>query len=306
MYLVVALAYLNMGLNLVEGTKTTDEKIERLSKQLVAMSSQLKSLITEMETLKAEVIGKGNSHAAIMAKDKNKISNNTDLEERVAALEEQMIAVTGDVTDLDEQVENAEAQIVLLKSDQILQDQRLLELEDDTEVIEGNIEQIENNINSLQTNDNSLNASVLTLEESVIILHETDNEMNSQNDALARSVTDINVRLIKLEVEGTVAFNADLGSYDTLPVGSTVIFLDVNENHGNAYDSTTGEFVVPSGGTGLYYFFTHFIVQDGLSATFRIEHNGAAICDAAEDETEGGDQPATSCGAVVLLAEGKV
>ena len=74
-----------------------------------------------------------------------------------------MIIVTGDVADLDQQVENAEAQILLLKSDQVLQDQRILELEDDAEVIEENIEQIENNINSLQSNVNSLNVTVLTL-----------------------------------------------------------------------------------------------------------------------------------------------
>ena len=62
--------------------------------------------------------------------------------------------------------------------------------------------------------------------------------------------------------------------------------------------------MVPSGGAGLYYFFVHFLIQDGLYVTFRIEHNGAALCDAVGDETEGGDMPATSCAAVVLLAEG--
>ena len=45
--------------------------------------------------------------------------------------------------------------------------------------------------------------------------------------------------------------------------------------------------------------------NDGLYAIFRVEHNGAAICDAVADETEGGDMPATSCAAAVLLAEGK-
>ena len=304
MFLVVVLVCLNISVNVVEGTKTTEEMIEDFSKQLVAMNSQLRSLITDVDTLKTEIHNGRSAHVPVMRNNK-KNNNNTDLEERVAALEEQMIVVIGDVIDLGEQVENAEAQIVLLKSDQVLQDQRLLELEDDTDVIEGNIEQIENNINSLQANDNSLNASLLALEESVIILHETDNEINAQIDTLSGSVTDINEKLIKLEVEGTIAFNAEIGSYDTLPVGSTVIFSEVKENQGNAYDSTTGQFVVPSGGAGLYYFFAHFIVQDGLYATFRIEHNGAAVCDAAEDESEGGDQPATSCGAVVLLAEGK-
>ena len=292
MFRAVVFFCFNINVNMVEGTKTTEEKIEHLSKQLSAMNSQLKSLITEMETLKVEVTNGGSAHVPIKANNKNN-RNNTDLEERVAALEEQMIVVTGDVADLGEQVENAEAQIVLLKSDQVLQDQRLLELEDDTDVIEGNIDQIEDNINSLQTSDNSLNASVLALEESVIILHETDNEMNSQIDTLTGAVTDIDERLIKLEEEGTIAFNADLGFYETLPVDSTVIFSEVNENHGNAYDSTTGQFVVPSGGAGLYYFFVHFLIQDGLYVTFRIEHNGAALCDSVGDETEGGDMPAT-------------
>ena len=302
-YPVVILVCLNLDLNLVEGAKTTEENIEHLSKQLVAIKSQLKSFITEMEILKTEVLNGENTRVRIKASNNN--NNNTDLEERVAALEEQMVAVTGDVGDLDEQVENAEAQIVLLKSDQVLQDQRLLELEDDTEVIEGDIDQMENNLNSLQSNVNSLNGTVLALEESVVMLQETDNDINVQIDSLSESVADVNENLIKLEVDGTVAFNADLGFYESLPVGSTVIYSEVNENHGNGYDNTTGEFVVPSGGAGLYYFFVHFLIQDGLYATFRIEHNGAAICDAVADESAGGDMPATSCAAMVLLSGGK-
>ena len=77
------------------------------------------------------------------------LKNDSSLEERVVALETQMTAVNeelttiiGNVEDLDQQVKIAETQIVLIKSDQVLQDQKIFELEADAEILETNVQVI--------------------------------------------------------------------------------------------------------------------------------------------------------------------
>ena len=75
----------------------------------------------------------------------------------------------------------------------------------------------------------------------------------------------------------------------------------------NRYDNSTGEFVVPSGGAGLYFLFIDFYVVGGEFARFDIEVNGAVVC-MAEVKTDGtgsavDDYPAT-CGGLALLREG--
>ena len=62
-----------------------------------------------------------------------KMLKDSNLEERMIVLKEQMVNIIEEVDDLDQQVEITQAEIVLIKSDQVLQFQRLVELEDDSE-----------------------------------------------------------------------------------------------------------------------------------------------------------------------------
>ena len=75
------------------------------------------------------------------------------------------------------------------------------------------------------------------------------------------------------------------------------------------YNSSTGEFTVPSGGAGLYFLFIDFYVTGGEWARFDIEVNNAVVCMAeVNTDTTGstGDQYPATCGALVLLREGMI
>lgn len=61
---------------------------------------------------------------------------------------------------------------------------------------------------------------------------------------------------------------------------------------------------MPPGGDGLYYFYAHFHVNGPKFARFDIRRNGGVFCVVREDERNGNDNPASSCGAVVTLVEG--
>ena len=73
------------------------------------------------------------------------------------------------------------------------------------------------------------------------------------------------------------------------------------------YDSGTGEFTVPSGGAGLYYFFIHIQCDRGEQVTVTIRQNEAIFCNAyagIRDENAGSEVHNSSCGGVVGLEEG--
>ena len=58
------------------------------------------------------------------------------------------------------------------------------------------------------------------------------------------------------------------------------------------------------GGDGLYYFYAHFRVNAPKFARLDIRRNGGVFCVVWEDERDGNDSPASSCGAVITLVEG--
>ena len=265
--------------------------------------------------------------------------NNKSLEERVADLENQMALVnevlteiTRNVEDLDQQAEITQAEIVLIKSEQVLQDQKLLELEGDNEVLEANIQEVENSVILLEKSDAELNSAVQNLDsqldqitgtvnenvvaisnlqETVTGLQQTDEthsaditELMSDIITLTGSVNEINTRLDKLDLDGTVAFHVDLGAYSSITIGSVIVYPDVWVNLGNGYNKETGDFTVPSGGAGLYFVYAAFSYNVGHQATFLIESTDGIVCTVNEDETNGGDSAAGSCGAVLVLQEG--
>ena len=59
--------------------------------------------------------------------------NDTTIEERVTILEFQMADLTEDVTDLGDDVDVIDGEVAVILADQVLQDERILELEADSE-----------------------------------------------------------------------------------------------------------------------------------------------------------------------------
>ena len=162
---------------------------------------------------------------------KNEVQmNDTDLEERVTFLEFQMVNVNEELIDVENSVANVEGQITVIFSDQVIQDERLLELEQDMDATALTLEGHDNALQSLEDADNAVNASVEALD----------------------------IRLERMELNGTIAFHAYLGLYDSVPESTVIVFGNVNVNIGNGYDGATGEFTVPPGGDGLYYLYGHF------------------------------------------------
>ena len=59
--------------------------------------------------------------------------NDTTIEERVTILEFQMADLTEEVTDLSEDVDVVDGEVAVILADQVIQDERILELEEDSE-----------------------------------------------------------------------------------------------------------------------------------------------------------------------------
>ena len=73
------------------------------------------------------------------------------------------------------------------------------------------------------------------------------------------------------------------------------------------YDNGTGEFTVPPGGAGLYYFYVHILCDNDEQVTVGMRKNEAIVCYAyagIRDESAVNEAHSTSCGAVVTLEEG--
>ena len=63
----------------------------------------------------------------------HRVLNDTTIEERVTILEFQMADLTDDVTDLGEDVDVIDGEVAVILADQVIQDERILELEADSE-----------------------------------------------------------------------------------------------------------------------------------------------------------------------------
>ena len=203
--------------------------------------------------------------------------NDTDLEERVTFLEfqmvtlteelvtlteelvtltEELVILTEDLIDVENGVENVEGQVTMILADQVIQDERLLELETGMES--------DNSINDLETTDIALNDSFQGLDSNLEDLNATIEDLEATDLELATQIEDLSTRLRRLEQDGTVAFHTFLGVYTSIPDETVIVFPNINVNIGNGYDGTTGEFTVPSGGTGLYYLYAHFLFDRGM------------------------------------------
>ena len=224
-----------------------------------------------------------------LAPSSSLLQNDTNLEERVQALEFQMENVHEDMTVI-------EGEISVINSEQDLQDTQLQIIEEDVQGIGTDVESITGTVNELTATIDDLQATVVSLQE-------TDAELMEDITQLTEADSSLDSRLSELEVDNTFAFHVVLGNYTTIPGESVIIYPIVNVNLGNGYNADTGDFTVPPGADGLYFFYAHFQLDVGKSAQIDIRHNGARLCTMAEDESIGGDFPGSSCAATVLLQQ---
>ena len=72
------------------------------------------------------------------------------------------------------------------------------------------------------------------------------------------------------------------------------------------YNTSTGEFGVPAGGAGLYYFYTYLRRRDSEWSEFQLKKNNMTLCKMYPYADKSGDIPAASCGATVELNTGNM
>ena len=156
-----------------------------------------------------------------------------------------------------------------------------------------------------------LNVTVQMLESDVKSLRQNDTELMEDLETLAgnvgslnASIEDVEQRIQILEQEETIAFHACLATYSSIPENTVVVFPNIEENLGNGYNGATGEFTVPPGGAGVYYFYAHFLSAPGGEwVSMWLRHNGDQKCIAfTSDSTWYSNY---SCGAVIVLKEGR-
>ena len=216
--------------------------------------------------------------------------NDTNLEERVQALEFQMENVHEDITVIG-------GEISVINSEQDLQDTQIQQIENDIVEIQSGLEVITGTVTELTAVTDDLQTSVVSLQE-------TDAGLTEDITQLTETDGELDSRLSQLEVDEAVAFHAALGTYSTIPIESIMVFDNVNVNLGGGYNSSTGQFTTPSGGARFYYFYVHVLVDHGKWVWMNIRHNGVTVAIMAEDEFGGDDNPAASCGAVIMMQEG--
>ena len=71
------------------------------------------------------------------------------------------------------------------------------------------------------------------------------------------------------------------------------------------YNNLTGEFTVPSGGAGLYFFHTSFFIIGGENGLFITRVNGMEVCRTESNTDVIGDGYIASNGFLTLLTEGE-
>ena len=246
--------------------------------------------------------------------------NDTDLEQRVTVLELQMTIVTDEliiltetVVDAEEDVDNVEGQVTVILADQVIQDGRLLELETDAEELQGSVNNLQLSVLTLEINDAELNATIEEVRTGLMEVNAPVNQQNAELDQLGENleeltsmVDDIDTRMSEFELNGTVAFHAYLTAYASIPVGSVVIFQEDYVNIGGGYDVTTGDFTVPTGKAGLYYFYVHFSHAVGKEGDFYLQVSDTVICRSVGDDDSGNDSSSSSSSCVANLTEGMI
>ena len=260
------------------------------------------------------------------------------IEEELTVVNEQLTIIFDEIFQLADEVDNLSSNILIIEEtiDGLLAtDSELMDSIDELdsrvtilELLNGTDEEVvsiliehEAEINSLNMTTEGLRVDITNTEETIVTLQQSDEDQevelsnldervtdlesqNGTNGDVEDALNDLDERLSELEVDGTFAFHAELQSYSSIPAETPVAFDGVNFNLGDGYDETTGLFTVPPGGDGLYYFYTHLQFLPDEYSNFIIRLNGDDLCDVFEDN-DNGDYGMSSCGAAVVLEEGK-
>ena len=174
------------------------------------------------------------------------------------------------------------------------------------ELLNGTVESITHDVTELEVELNRLNitvegllSNVGTVEEDIAVLQQSDEDQEVE-------LFDLDTRLSQLELDDTVAFHIVQDSYSSVPEESILVFNGVNVNIGNGYSTASRTFTVPSCGAGLYYFYAHLIFYSDENSDFNIRYNGLHVCDITELNSGSADLGMSSCGAVMVVEEGKL
>ena len=219
-------------------------------------------------------------------------NTDTELSEDISNLNNSLAAITDDLEGVTDDIQELTAATDDLLSSVISLQETDAGLTDDLEGVTEDVQE--------------LTAATDDLLSSVISLQETDTGLIEDIEQLSEADTSLDSRLSQLEMDGTFAFHAVRGTYTSIPVDSVVVFNNVNVNLGGGYNGATGQFIVPTGGAGLYYFYAHFSLEGGRQAWLNIRKNSVTVAMMNEDATQTGEYPAGSCGAVMQLQDGKV
>ena len=109
-------------------------------------------------------------------------------------------------------------------------------------------------------------------------LIEKTEHLNEVDLVLTSQIEELNTQIEHVEQNGSVAFHAFLGAYTSIPLGSVIVFPNINTNLGDGYNGATGQFTVPADADGLYYFYVHFLYDLGNRILARIQVNGDDLC----------------------------
>ena len=214
--------------------------------------------------------------------------NDMNLEERVQALEFKMANVQEEIMDISNDVDILVFEVTIINADQVVQDERLLDVEDEVELGRG-VATLEENVNSLDASNAQLNVSVtelqtvvLNLDETITSLEETTEGLNVEVDDLDSRVSDLEASVGNETLEATIAFNSH-SVITPITEDSIMVFPEEDVNLENGYNSETGEFTVPLGCAGVYFLYFYTLIDPGEFGQFYVAQNGNTLCSAYGD-----------------------
>ena len=185
----------------VNGETPSEEWKAIMEEKMAEMSKSLKMILTKM--------AKETSENDISSPKLGKLLNDTDLDERVLALEFQMTNVQEEITNINNDVDVLTSEVTIIHADQVVQDERLLDVEDEVELVGRGVVTLEENVNTPDASNAQLNVSVSQLDVRVTTLESqngtndnvTDelNELNERVDTLDEDVTDLQITVSNLD-----------------------------------------------------------------------------------------------------------
>ena len=264
---MLMLQVLIVALMLLVGVKVRhpDEKrIDHIEAAITELFTAFKFMAGEIATIQNRLHIDSDDYTNTIGSSRKTLLNDTDLAERVRVLEFQMANVLDNIDDLN-------SEVMTINTDQLEQDELLLDVENEVDGIKLDLATLDDVVNELNSSNTHLNTSISELNNGIHVLNEDIEDldftlMNMEEaltkldeitEALNLTVIELDSRTSDLETNNIqIAFHA----YDRIspiPVQSVIVFPNVIANLGNSYDNETGNFIVPPGGAGVYYFHFH-------------------------------------------------